>query len=139
MRSLLSFLAVFFALECFGKPFDYDPQDAMFIEASIQVERKSRKLPTMRVDQGLSCAAQIHVMDIGNREVCSHKGKYGISFLYRAKKCGTMLSVGSEVVGCKSQFSIETLRRYQKVLYSTGYNKFGCDAYRDYWVCVFGR
>lgn len=139
MRSLLLCLVACFASEVLCAPQDYDPSDSMFMIASIQLDRKAHHLPFLASDQGLLCAAQNHALDIGARKACSHKGKYGISFMHRAKKCGTILLLGSEIIGCGSPFEIETMRKFKKILYNKGYSKIGCDSFRDYWVCIFGQ
>jgi len=118
-----------------------NPEQVAKLVDEINAARRSRGLGAVGVESGLTCAAQRHVNDVGQRRSCSHSGSDGSSPWDRARGCNT--SADGEIIACgqgtpKQAVDAWTLSPgHAAIMYDRNQSVLGAAMMNNYWVVIF--
>lgn len=109
----------------------------------VNAARAKRGLSAIAIDTKLSCAAQKHSLDIGEKRICGHTGSDGSSPWSRSSSCGT--SANGEIVACgqgdaKSAVQAWTFSPgHAAIMYDPSQKYMGGGLHKNYWTVIFRK
>jgi len=121
---------------------DQDPTIEIATINAINHARMAKGLTIFKVDDRLSCGAQIHAEDIGPSKICGHTGSDGSNPTERLARCDFRGAWG-EIVACGQKSPEEAVDAWDHspghaaIMYSDKYTHIGAYMINNYWVAVF--
>jgi uncharacterized protein YkwD len=108
----------------------------------VNVARTSAGLNALIITNELTCTAQTHALDIGEKRLCSVNPSDGSSPWDTAKKCGT--SSYGMIIGCGYQNPNDTVQGWlgrqdtKDLLMNPAYKYMGVGMRNNFWTIFFG-
>lgn len=149
---LFKYVLAAILLICYSNPvaFSSSDVDTLASEVSslselvqrVNMARMNAGLTTLRIKSELTCSAQTHASDIGEKRLCSINGSTGKTPWEIAKMCGT--SAYGVMVGCGYLNARDTVQGWvnqqetRDLLLNPTYTLIGVGMYNNFWVLFLG-